>query len=242
MNTQTVSPPQLEFVLRPRQIVRACWFITAVIVSVATYLMYIKYGRGRDFVYGLTERFDMDREWGIPSLFSGVLLLFCGGLFATAWMATRDGANRSRMWLLLALCFVFLSIDEVFSVHEQLIVPMRDQLTTAATGDYAWMVLYGAAVLLIGFAFHHVWRRQTLRVRVLLGVAAAVYVTGAIGIDVAGDAYFSANGDGLAYMLIVELEETFELAGVIILMQTLFGIIQESGCRWQVALRGQDVD
>lgn len=242
MTNQGFATTQLELVLRPRQIVRACWIITALIVVGATLLMVIKYGRGRDFVYGLTERFDMDQEWGIPSLFSGVLLLFNGGLFAIAWMATRLSANRSRMWLLLSLFFVFLAVDEVFSIHEQLITPMRQQVATAAASDYAWLVPYGAAVVLIGFAFYHVWRRQTTRVRVLLGVAAAVYVAGAIGIDVAGDAYRSASGDSLTYALIVELEETCELAGIIILMQTLFRIIQESGYRWRFALSGQDVD
>lgn len=242
MNTQASSATELNFVLRPRQIVRVCWIITAVIVVCATYLMTIKYGRGRDFVFGLTERFDMDREWGIPSLFSGVLLLFNAGLFATAWMATKASANRSRMWLLLSLFFVFLAIDEVFSIHEQLIVPMREQMTAAAAIDYAWVVPYGAAVVLIGFAFFHVWRRQTKRVRALLGIAATVYVAGAIGLDVAGDTFRNAKGDSLTYALIVEIEETFELAGVIILMQTLFRIIRETGYRWQLALRGQDVD
>jgi hypothetical protein len=222
--------------------VRACWVITAFIVVLATYLMAIKYGRGRDFVFGLTARFDMDQEWGIPSLFSGLQLLFNAGLFAVAWTATRDSAERSRMWLLLSLFFVYLSVDEVFSVHEQLIVPFRERFELPGSLDYAWMVPYGAVVVLIGLAFFHVWRRQTMRVRAMLGLAALVYLTGAIGFDVLSEAYLARRGDNLSYALIVELEETCEMAGLIVLMQTLFSIIQATGYQWQIALRGQDTE
>jgi hypothetical protein len=242
-----VTPPtspraRLDIAIRPRHIVRACWIVTLFIVVLATYLMAIKYGRGRDFVYGLTARFDMDQEWGIPSLFSGLQLLFNAGLFAVAWMATKDGANRSRMWLLLSLFFVYLSIDEVFSVHEQLIVPIRERWELPGRLDYAWMIPYGTVVALIGLAFFHVWRRQTTRVRSLLGLAAVVYVAGAIGVDLVGETYLRLRGNTLSYALIVELEETLEMAGLIVLMQTLFGIIRETGYQWRVAISGQDVD
>jgi hypothetical protein len=238
----TLPRARLDLAIRPRHIVRACWFITLFIVVLATYLMVIKYGRGRDFVFGLTARFDMDQEWGIPSLFSGLQLLFNAGLFAVAWTATRNSADRSRMWLLLSLFFVFLSVDEVFSVHEQLILPIRDKFELPGSLDYAWMVPYGAVVLLIGLAFFHVWRRQTTRVQSMLGLAAVIYLSGAIGFDLAGETYQRLRGDNLAYALIVELEETCEMIGLIVLMQTLFRIVQETGCQWRVAVIGQDVD
>lgn len=241
--TPTTSPQaRLDIAVRPRHIVRACWIVTLFIVVLATYLMVIKYGRGRDFVYGLTARFDMDQEWGIPSLFSGLQLLFNAGLFAVAWTVTKNSAQRSRMWLLLSLFFVYLSIDEVFSVHEQLIVPIRERFELPGSLDYAWMIPYGAVVVLIGLAFFHVWRRQTMRVRSMLGLAAIIYLTGAIGFDLVGETYQRLRGDTLTYALIVELEETCEMAGLIVLMQTLFRIVQETGYQWQVALTGQDVD
>jgi hypothetical protein len=72
---------------------------------------------------------NLDKEGTVPQAYSGLLLLSAAG---AAFAAARVGVEPRRALYIVAAVFAFMSLDEVFRLHEAL----DDAL------DFDWQVLY----------------------------------------------------------------------------------------------------
>jgi hypothetical protein len=173
--------------------------------------------------HGWVASFDLDGERNVPSVFSTGLILLCAGLMTVIARIER-GPNR-RGWWGLAAIFVFLAADELVSLHERLIEPLRAALHTSGLLYFAWLIPYGLAVLVTGALYLRFLLRLpgTTRRRVI--IAGVVYLTGAVGLELIGGAYLESLGNrhNLPYELLTTLEETLEMAGMILLARGLLG-------------------
>jgi hypothetical protein len=220
-----MNEPPRELRLEPARLVRALAGIAILLTLAHIVLAVVKSATGHDTIHGLVPLFDLDNERNIPSFFAGSLFLLNAMLFAFAAKApphpTSPGTWRAFAWL-----FVFLAFDELFSVHETLTVPVRHALHARGLLFHAWVIVYLPAVALITLLFLPVWRRLERPARLRFAVAAATYLAGAVGIEMVGGAYAEAAGRrSLTYGLLVSLEESLEMAGLILLTHTLLGLL-----------------
>jgi hypothetical protein len=91
----------------------------------------------------LVKAFSVDRELNVPAFFSMVMLLFSSSLLACMSLLSYDGRAASlRYWGVLSLGFLWMAFDEIASVHEKLIEPMRVVLGGENLGVFyfAWVV------------------------------------------------------------------------------------------------------
>ncbi len=160
--------------------------------------------------------FALDQEGNIPTWFSSLLLFSSAillGLITTAMTASRD---RWRWhWGALAFIFVMLSLDEIASIHERTNVPIRNALDLSGAFYFAWVV--PAAILVLVFAILYLRFVLALprRSRWLFVVAGAIFVSGALGVEMIGSVYASAHGrNDLVYALIASGEEVLEMIGL----------------------------
>ena len=85
-----------------------------------------------------------------------------------------------------------------------------------------WTTFGAAIVAVLGLAYLPFLRALPSRIRVLFIVAAVIYVGGAVGVERATDWYDVHNLlDTLAYNLWTAVEETMEMADVIVFIYTL---------------------
>jgi len=219
--------PPSQVVVQPRRVIQVLTAITLVLLLANVCGLLVAYSTGHDTVFGVVTFFDFGAEQNLPSFFSGCLLLGGAVLF---FLVSR--ARRQRVWLFLAGIFVFLSFDELFEVHERLIQPIRDRYHLGGFLYFAWVVVYGAAVLLLAAAFVGVWWRLPKRIRWWLGVSAATYLTGAIGFEMLGAKRFEAMQLAtqvrfdLVYGALYTIEESLEMAGSIMLIYGLLLLLQ----------------
>ena len=176
-----------------------------------------------DHVFGLIRLFDLDREGNIPTLFASWMCLLNGGLLATTAVLARQRGRRDwPYWMGLAVIFVFLSVDELWSIHETLTLPVRDALGVSGVFHFAWVIPYGIAVIVIGTAYLRFLVGLRRDVRWSFLTAAALYVGGAIGIEMLGGQHASRVGENnMTYGLITGAEEVFELAGLVVLTRSI---------------------
>ena len=92
---------------------------------------------------GDLRAFDLNKEQTFPATFSGVLLLAAGGLALLNGLVRSDTAAGRRWWIVLALVFAFLGLDEIAALHEavQDRVHVWGQAVLAPVvfvGVYAW--------------------------------------------------------------------------------------------------------
>ncbi|MEZ5285771.1 MAG: hypothetical protein R2712_13380 [Vicinamibacterales bacterium] len=192
-------------------------------------LLGVAVATGHDYLFGLVPLFDLDGEGNIPSFFSGLLLLTNGLLFALTSRTSRD--PRRGAWVLLSAVFVFLAYDEMFSVHERFTEPIRHTLRTSGPLFYPWFIAYIAPVAVLAWRVLPVWSRLARRPRTRLAVAIIVYLLGAVGMEMLGGWWDEMYGHHrtLGWGLLVTIEETLEMAGLILLVRTLLDLMAGDG-------------
>ena len=67
---------------------------------------------------GDLRAFDLNKEQTFPATFSGVLLLAAGGLALLNGLVRSKTLRGRRWWIVLALVFAFLGLDEIAALHE----------------------------------------------------------------------------------------------------------------------------
>jgi hypothetical protein len=201
---------------------------TLVLASTAGQL--IKFGTGHDTAWGLIPLFYVDTEDNIPSYFSAVQLLIAALLLgAIAFVKQRARAPYRIRWILLALTFLYLSIDEAEGLHELTIEPMRRLLGSWASGFlyYAWVVPGAAVAVALGLAYLKLLREFPDRLRRLVVLGAMLFTGGSIGMELVGGWWFDHYGKTLLYSMIVTVEEGAEMAGITVFIYALLAYLGE---------------
>lgn len=162
-------------------------------------------------------------EGKLPTFYSGLTLLAAAALLGLIWLHERrqHGAFRWH-WAALALIFVLLAMDEMLSIHEMTTDVIRSRLDIRAGWLYhAWVIPAGVVLGLLSVAFVRFVMRLPARTRKYLLLAGAVYVSGAVLLEMAGGAYASVRGYDLAYGAIASVEEVLEMTGIVVLLYGL---------------------
>ena len=216
-------------ILQPSE-VAWCLGVVAVALSIVNVLaLLMAYMSDGGYARLARRLFDLDGEANIPSFFSGCLFLINAALLLLVWQAGRAISKARMIWFFLAGLFVFLAFDELFRVHERLIAPVRAALNPTGFLAYGWHLVYGMGVVLLSIMFFPAWWRLSKRVKLLLGWSAATFLSGAIGVDMMQAAYDEAvagNRDLLVFGLLTTIEESFEMAGLIMLVYGLLSLLQ----------------
>ncbi len=167
-----------------------------------------------EFEYWHVAIFDLDEEESFGTWFSAVLLLFASLLMFYVAEHLRSMADvMSRWWMVLALGFGLMSIDEVVGVHE---------LFNTLYENSPWTTAGFFIVIITGFGFipflwHYRWRTS-----VLFFIAGILFTSGAVGVE----RYSGTDLQSLSYNMLTGLEEGLEMAGVILVIYTVLDFMQ----------------
>lgn len=178
----------------------------------------------------LRFRFDQDQEYNIGSWFQGTLLLFIALLMLATSAAAKSAAARGVLqWRLLAVVFVFLSLDEIASLHE--LMGLRPEAPGARLSEllglrrhvfFDWVLVAIPFVLAVSALALPLLLRLPRRTAMLLLLAAALYLCGALVVEtLAGNYVNSVAFQPMRYRLLVAAEESLEGLGCIVAVLAL---------------------
>ena len=111
--------------------------------------------------------------------------------------------------------FAYLTADEYLHLHEMLTAPMRRLLHVDGLLHYAWVVPYALIGIVLLFTLWPFLRRLPRRVVRNMLIAGAVYIGGAMGLEMVGgkvDTLFGENS--LALVLLSTVEEGLEMVAL----------------------------
>jgi hypothetical protein len=198
----------------PRGLAGGLAAVMALLVALHGLVQVARFASGDERLNGLVYIFSLGAEHNVPTLYSTVTLLFTAALLAA--VAVHSRRDRAY-WCVLALTFVFLAADEAFEIHEKLIVPLRSRFDTGGILFYAWVIPYGIATLLFSLVYLRFLLRLPRHTSVLFAVAGAVFISGAVGMEmISGLLRDQAGVDAVAYVLAQTAEETLEMSGVVL--------------------------
>ena len=176
---------------------------------------------------GLIPLFNVDLEKNIPTFFSSILLLSCSTVLFVIYRKKHDERDRfQRHWAGLALIFLYLSIDEMASIHELADKPLRNLLNATGYLYATWILLGVLFSLIVFFVYCRFLISLESRWRTLFLLSGGIYIAGAIGMEMIGNNYVYHNlhlqgKDHFTYAMINTLEEFLEMTGAAIFLYAL---------------------
>lgn len=214
--------------LNPSTIVRSLGAIAAflIVVGFGFQLAATLYPQARGVHF-----LSLDSEQSLPAFFSTLLLFTSALLLILIARLDRDAPERASKWRVLAGGFLLMSLDEACSIHERLILPVRHLLGDGELGlfYFAWVIPGSLVVVAVALYFRRFLRTLPARVRRRFLAAGALYVGGAIGIELFGGRHAEMYGmSNSGYVLLVALEEGLEIVGVLVFIRALLMYIADN--------------
>lgn len=174
----------------------------------------------------IIQFFNFDTEANLPTFFSSLLLLFNGLLLAFIGFAEKQKNLKYLPWIGLSIIFIFLSLDEIITIHEHLVSISRGFFNASGYFHFAWVIPYGIIFLVLGVVYVKFLLRLPKQILILFIVAAVVFVSGAIGMELISGKQVSMHGkSNLNYHLMYTLEELLEMVGSTIFCFALMSYI-----------------
>jgi len=178
----------------------------------------------RDF---FTKLFNINSERSIPALYSGFMLLVCSSLLAIIACTKKVASNQYvRHWGALSIIFLYLSLDELVSIHERMFGPLHSVLNANGFFYFTWVLPSAIFVLICLLGFQQFLTNLPTKTKHLFLIAGTVFVIGAIGIELVGGYYAKLYGQlNMTYAVITTFEECLELLGIVIFIYALLSYI-----------------
>jgi amino acid transporter len=225
-------------VLTPRALLAV--FVPAIVLlnvanAIAVFLYHHRHHHGGRFF----QEFSLDHEANVPSWFSSALLLTAAALLAlVALDALASKARWGRHWAGLSVVFVVLSLDETAEIHERIGSWLRAHLHLHGPLHYAGVIPALALALFVGITYVRFLRALPRATLLGILVAAAIYITGAAGVEAASGWWAEGHGSGSTALLLVStVEENLEMVGTLFFILVVLAYFARLGR--SVALRAE---
>lgn len=196
---------------------RALVAMTSLIIALGIFREWFVVRYGVETIFQDMRHIGLDREMCLGSWYSSALLAAAAGLLFVISRLTKKFGHRDVVyWTVLALTFMGLSLDEETSVHEVFLEPIRNALHASGPFYFAWVIPALVMVALFGLAYVGFLRRLPRPYGLWFLVSGAIYVGGALGMEMVGGVAFLAYGaHGLPYILSFVTEESLEMIGAV---------------------------
>ena len=166
--------------------------------------------------------FSVASEGKLPTFYSGVTLLAAAVLLGLIAAHARSRSGFHLHWAGLGVIFALMAMDEMVAIHELSSGVLRSYLgITGGPLYHAWVIPAIAFLVFLALAYFRFLAALPARSRALFVAAGAIYVAGALGLEMAGSAYTAAYGQDLAYGVLSTVEEVLEMSGIVVFLYGL---------------------
>lgn len=175
----------------------------------------------------IRNQLDLDGERNIPALYSFLNLQLSALLLGFIYFSSQGRPYR-RYWLWMSLIFMYLMVDELMSIHEKLSLLLAEVADISGSNSYyVWVIPFAILVLAFVVYFFPFLRSLTARFSRLFVLSGALYVGGALLMEVVGALHQAYYGYDFVHILIYSLEESLEMLGIILFIYALLRYYKE---------------
>ncbi|RYE10863.1 MAG: hypothetical protein EOP22_02995 [Hyphomicrobiales bacterium] len=216
MTTHTASSPAaVRF--SPKAILRILWIVTSIVLTLGFLREIIGALQGLQTSQITFFYLALNSEVSLPTWWSSLLLATAGILMIICSYAERAGAHRTWLgWRVLGIGFLYASLDEAAALHEWFGEGFKWLPDSTGALNFRWVVVGIPIVIAVGLLFLPFLFRLPRRTAMRLVVAGAVFVGGALGVEMISAMVDFAEGRSFTYQLLMACEEAMEMIGVIL--------------------------
>ena len=216
---------------KPRNIAVGLELIAIFYALVSLGAMLLKYLGIDEEAFGWINIVNIDMELTLPTIYSVMLLFFTALILAViSYLKFREKESYRWHWLFMSLGFLVMTFDEGSSIHELVTVPLRNLLGDGLPGFllFAWIIPALLIVLVLAVIYLRFFLALPRRTRKWLLISAGIYLLGALGMEMVGGQYADIYGiKNLTYNILVTIEETLEMTGIVFGIYTFLDYLKE---------------
>ncbi|MCG8448106.1 MAG: hypothetical protein MI725_00825 [Pirellulales bacterium] len=212
---------------KPGRVASVLLMVVGTLILLSLLGQVAKHVYGHTMLKGFVPAFYVDYESNVPTWYSSLALgLAAALLLMIACVHWQRKDTFRRHWAALAGLLLLLSADEIAMFHEYPIEPLRDTFQTGGVLYYPWVLPGIAFVALVGIALARFFWHLPRPTQAHFLLAAVVFVSGAIGVEMLSGVQADRHGEeNLTYALIITVEESLEMLGVVIFIRGLVDYI-----------------
>ena len=202
--------------------------VNSVLVLFSLIGQYSTYYLNDGHLHGFVPQFNLDREMNIPTWVSAFMMLFIAFLLSTISSYTKNKKDQfSLHWKILAIAFVILSLDEVAALHEMTVESLRILFKAKGFFYFAWVILAIQIIIILALVFLRLILCLQSKIRFLFMLSATLYIGGGVGMEMVCGRYTELHGStNFTYALLANVEESLEMAALVIFIHALFLVIE----------------
>jgi hypothetical protein len=191
---------------------------------------WMKYFGDHDYQFGLEPLLNLNTEASLPTWYSSSALLLSAILVTTIALFKQQAADPYRYhWIGLSVIFLGLSVDEVATMHETVSYILQTLFHTTGFLFYTWVIPGMAFALIVSISYLRFVRDLPTTPRWQFFLAGALYVGGALGVEMVGAWYDSQHGMfSMTYSVLVACEEFLEMLGIVVFIYALLSYLASS--------------
>jgi len=182
-------------------------------------------------IQGIINFFNLAAEGNLPTYYSSFLLLFSALLlFVIIIKEKSDKSPDVPYWVILTIGFLYLSLDEMLTLHESFSLFVREVTNYSGQGVFRspWVIAGTIIVVLLILVFIRFLIHLKPKTRFVFLLAGFLYFGGAIGFEIIENIYAEMHGHNLVYSMMQNVEEGMEMAGTIVFISGMLDFISEN--------------
>jgi len=191
----------MELAIRTRTIVRAIIIAVLLLTLAGLAARFALYTLGDEAFTRPLRLFDVGEERSIPTWFESMQFMLCSVLFAVVAVAKRQRSERySLHWGVLSLILLYMSLDEVATIHETMGAELERLLhyytgfTPGGAISYFWVVPGALFVVVVVLAYLRFLVDLPRTTRWQFVFAGALFLLGALGLEMLSAQVASSSG------------------------------------------------
>lgn len=201
------------------KIFRNLFLITFVLCLISLTIQILKYKFGILVHPALMRQFDVNQELNIATWFTSILFFIASNI---QWNIANKSDKTKKYWRVLSVIFLFLSMDEVASLHEDLSTYFGFAIKASGYFYYSWVIIAIPLTITLGIWLVPFLQRLPSNVLKIFVTSAILFVSGAIGFEmIAGNMAETGGMENLNFNLLATAEEFLEMLGIILFIYGL---------------------
>jgi hypothetical protein len=225
--SSSVQPKAIQ--ISPRKVATTLALIWSVMVFYGTLAQFTHLYY--NFNLPATQLTYLDTEMNLPAIFSGFMLLVSSIILGLIWNLEKKLGN-AKYWLVLTVGFFYLSMDEVFQIHEKTEAPMHEIIGNTHLGffTFVWIIPYVIIVIFVGSYFLKFLFSLPKEHAKRFIIAGIFYVGAVIGMEGITSMIYAHLGsrDNFTYLIPMTIEEAGEMYSIIFFIFALLKYIQQT--------------
>lgn len=211
--------------------VMVCIFILLVL-NILSYLDFYYNNLDERAYFFRKTNFNLERN--APTIFASSLHFAASILLAIVAFSKLSIKKIKSFWIFLSILILFIGLDELLVIHEKVGRAFSENVETSGIFFFAWVVPYGIALVLIGLVLLKSLLKLPKKTRLNFIMAGAIFVSGAMGIEMFTGWYVEYNqlqNENLLRVpdtfILSTFEELFEMIGIGFFVYSILDFIRE---------------